>query len=229
MAVDYLDEWKSLRDEVARKQDFSERLILTTAAGSFAIYAFAAKDLKPENAPIALLPIFIATMAYLWLLRNMSSVQRIETYLMAKNANMTPLSWIEWIHDARKKLDDFDWEDQDDKEFDKEKIAFFERLKRGIKDTKFYKLVYIAFYIVSAIVFLFILWGPYILGTASSSMSIGARSGLTGLVTLIAILWYFLSHIAWIRGHEAYAKEKNIQLQKLAHHIKNNNQNSEEE
>jgi hypothetical protein len=41
-----LEEWKSLRQEVARKQEFCERLILGIIGANFAIHAFAVQQVQ---------------------------------------------------------------------------------------------------------------------------------------------------------------------------------------
>lgn len=102
---DLIEEWKVLRDEIARKQSFVERLVVTTVAGNLTIFSFAAslQGITPVNAFIALLPMLLTTISYFWILRNLYSGFRIAKYIREYIEPKTQLNWEAWMSLSRRK------------------------------------------------------------------------------------------------------------------------------
>jgi len=100
-----MEEWKELRKEGNRKQMFVERLLLTTIAGNLAIYSFAFSKENPSllNASIVLLPVFLTTISYFWILRNLYSGLRCIKYIAEKIEPYTGLGWEKWLIKGREK------------------------------------------------------------------------------------------------------------------------------
>jgi hypothetical protein len=148
---DLLDEWENLREEVARKQDFGQQLILSTVAGSFAIFSFALRDLSMLNAFLALLPIIIITFAYYWILKDSYSAMRITKYLREYIEPKTKLHWETWLQMFR--------EEQRIRREEEPK-------KRQISVDIVYDPIYHAFYGVSLLICISIIWAQGNIGMA---------------------------------------------------------------
>lgn len=101
-----VEEWKILRDEITRKQNFVEHLIITTVAGDFAIFSFAfsLQDLAPISAFVALLPMVVTTISYLWILRYLVSGFRISLYIKERIEPMAGTGWETWLSSLRKRM-----------------------------------------------------------------------------------------------------------------------------
>ncbi len=185
-----MEEFKELRQEGARKNNFVERLILTTIAGNLAIYSFAftLQSLSPLNAFIALLPIILTTMSYFWILRSLYSGLRIVKYIKEQIEPATGLGWEGWLQKPREKT-------QSDG-----KIKWWEDV---------FGLFYHFFFGVSlilCIVLIFLPHWPYNNNTGQSSTNPAQFSPIPvsvcflvaiGIV-LLCLLWYFVAKWLWI-------------------------------
>ena len=103
-AENLMEEWKALRSEIARKQDFAERLVLTTVAGNLAIYSFtfSLQHIAPYNAFIALVPSILTTISYFWMLRSLYSGLRIVKYIKEYIEPKLGLNWETWVQLSRR-------------------------------------------------------------------------------------------------------------------------------
>lgn len=94
------EEWKSLRGEIARRQESIERILLASIAGSGAIYSFALKDSSEViSALFVLLPIITTTISYYWILTIIFSTTRISKYISEYiEPNLSGLGWEKWVN-----------------------------------------------------------------------------------------------------------------------------------
>jgi hypothetical protein len=175
-----IEEWKSLRDEIARKQSFVERLVLTTVTGNLAIFAFATaqKDLAPANAFLALLPVVLTSLSYFWILRNLQSGFRIAEYIRECIEPNTSLGWETWLVRARPPS---------------------ETSPRAPLASKFFAVFYNSLLCVSLIVSVGLIWLPYYVaaGAASptgrrGSESLLANARFTGAIVVLWLIWYLI-------------------------------------
>ena len=178
-----MEEWKSLRNEIARKQDFVERLVLTTATGNLVIYSFAfsLQELAPMNAFIALLPIFLTTITYFWILRNLHSALRIVKYIKEKIDPNTGIGWENWIQQSRRVAQP------------KGRIRVNENV---------FSLFYHFFLVVSLLVSITSVWAPHWpYGNNASlirNIPVNMSVWITIFIILFWILWYILARFLWI-------------------------------
>lgn len=136
-----MEEWKVLRGEIARKQDFAERLVLTTVAGNLAIYSFtfSLQRIAPINAFIALVPIILTTVSYFWMLRSVYSGLRIVRYIKEYIEPNVGLYWETWVHLSRRPTQP------------RGEVRIGEDI---------YRLLYYFFLVVSLVMCMAIIWGP---------------------------------------------------------------------
>lgn len=97
-------EWKELRDELARKQELGERVVLSMAGANFTILALALTEKSQISLLIALLPTIVTSIGYLWLLSYVYSALRIATYIKdVLEPKIGKLEWEGWIIKLRKR------------------------------------------------------------------------------------------------------------------------------
>lgn len=202
-AENLMEEWKSLRDEISSKQEFAGRLVLTAVAGNLAIYSFAFswKDLAPMNAFVALLPIFLTTMSYFWILRDLHSALRIILYIRIKiESQKIGLGWETWVWAYRTQKHAVKGDGQEERALEGE----IER-EGGIRWWEdVYGLFYHFFLVVSLLVCIGLIWvphWPYGSNAVQSSTETAQLSTVPPTVCLwltlgallFWILWYFLA------------------------------------
>jgi len=183
-----MQEWKELRDEIARKQNFVERLILTTVTGDLLIFSFAATQQisHPVNAFIALtLPVLLTTLSYFWILRYFYSGARISKYIKDVIEPKTGLNWENFVNSIRKKTDPGG------------KVRF----KADTFSVFFHSLI-----ILALLVYLILIWSPYWQFTTVSSQSTSGMAMvssnlntyiiLSGIGVVFWIIWYLF--VRWM-------------------------------
>lgn len=93
-----LEEWKQLRTEIAQKQAFVQRILVTTGGANFAIIVFGMRDSGIEGIAICLLPTILTSVVYLWLLTQVYSGFRIAAYIRTELEPKIPgLNWENWL------------------------------------------------------------------------------------------------------------------------------------
>lgn len=202
-----MEEWKQLRQEGDRKHDFVERLVLTTIAGNLAIYSFAFSlhELAPLNAFIALLPIFLTTMSYFWILGYLYSGLRIIRYIKEKLEPDMGLGWEDWIQEPREKI----------------QPGGTINIKENI-----FCLFYHFFLVVSLLLSIILIWAPlWPYGDNSTQSSAGlAQSslvpptmclGLTFGIVLFWFMWYLAARRIWISRKIEDIENLNQELRRL--------------
>lgn len=103
-----MTEWKELRDEIARKQAFVEKLIVTTVTGDLAIFSFVSIQQIPYpiNAFLALvLPLILTTLSYFWIRRYFYSGARIARYIKETIEPHAGLGWEKWLSSIRRETE----------------------------------------------------------------------------------------------------------------------------
>ena len=195
-----MEEWKSLREESQRKQDFVERLVLTTVTGNLLIYSFAfsMQELTPINAFIALLPIFLTTMSYFWILKDLQSALRIVTYIKNVIEPNIGTGWENWMQQARQEAQP------------QGKIRIEENV---------FTLFYHFFLWVSLIVSYVAIWAPH-WPYRNSSIPIDSTPMdmcmlLTGGITLFWIAWYFTARGLCIKRRIKDIEKLNQELREI--------------
>lgn len=92
--MDYkIEEWKNLREEIARKQDLNYRIIFSTLALNFLLYSYLLVDKQNHawiDAFIVLLPAVFVGISHYWHLKNEHSAFRIALYLRHFVENADP-------------------------------------------------------------------------------------------------------------------------------------------
>jgi len=175
-----VEEWKSLRDEIARKQSFVERLVLTTVTGNLAIFAFASsqEEIAPANAFLALLPIVLTSLAYFWILRNLRSGYRISDYIRERIEPHTNFGWETWLVRARPPS---------------------ETTPKGPVASNFFAVFYNSLLCVSLIVCVALIWlprhsaaGAALTTSGHASGSVLANSGFTLAAVVLWLAWYLI-------------------------------------
>jgi hypothetical protein len=97
-----LEEWKILRDELSRKQELVERVVLSMAGANFAILSLALTEQSELSLLIALLPTIVTSIGYLWLLSFVYSALRIATYIKeVLEPKIGEIEWEGWIKKVR--------------------------------------------------------------------------------------------------------------------------------
>ena len=205
-----MEEWKSLREEIGRKQEFAGRLVLTTTAGNLAIYSFAFswKELSPMNAIVALLPVFLTTICYFWILRDLYSSLRIVKYIRSEieDPKKGPF-WETWVWNSRLGKHPARNEGVGASSNPGEEEGMDEEIDTGGNITWWddvYGLFYHAFLGVSLLVCIVLIWMPHwpyrsnsIQGGSGSTQLPQASAGtclwLTLGAVLFLIIWYFIA------------------------------------
>ena len=99
-----LEEWKELRSEIARKQAFAERILVSVAGINFAIIAYGIRDCAIEGIAVCLLPTIVSSVAYLWLLSYIYSGFRIAAYIKeVLEPKIKGFQWESWLSDNASK------------------------------------------------------------------------------------------------------------------------------
>ena len=237
-----IEEWKSLREEITHKQSFTERLIVSSVGGNLAIYSFALGEALGEptvlSAFLALLPIVLTTMTYIWLLRGIKSIQRIRKYIIEVLAPELGVVWEIYVQPFR---------DEKVATRGKENVAegkikkllnrlasvllfpfrYVSSIPSKIKDADLFSLFYHIFYLASVILFFLILWVPHwvcrdIPPQSSSQVSqldqisMRMRTVLSISAVLFATIWYALAHWFWIGHERKLVEERNDELKRVA-------------
>ena len=200
--ADLMEEWKSLRDEVARKQEFVERLILVTVAGDLAIFSFAATRQIPTpiDAFIALLSIALTTASYFWILRNFYSGMRISQYIKDVIEPKTGLYWENWVHQSRRRTDPG---------------------ARPRIHTDVFSNFYHALLGLSLIVSIILIWAPqwHYVGKGTPQplrVSVATSTALTVGAVLFVIVWYVLANIAFVSRIRSDIRQLMIEMQRTS-------------
>lgn len=92
-----IDEWKNLRAEIARKQSFAEKILVTVGGLNFAIIGFGIRDHNVEGIVICLLPTVISSVMHLWLLAYIFSIFRIASYIKNEIEPVLDINWEQWL------------------------------------------------------------------------------------------------------------------------------------
>lgn len=207
--ADLMEEWKSLRQEVARKQSFVERLVLTTIAGNLAIYSFAfsLQSHYPIDAVVALLPIILSAMSYFWILRSLYSVQRITKYIKDRIEPHTGLNWESWLLLTRSRM-------QTDGKI---------KLRENI-----FGVFYHTFFSLSIVVAITLIWLPHCQYDSNASQSNGASVSqvppmqvntywtATIVFIILCASLYLIVEWLWIRPRIRDMVRLNQELQELS-------------
>jgi hypothetical protein len=182
--ADLIEEWKSLRDEIARKQGFVERLIVVTVAGDLAIFSFAATRQipTPVDAFMALLSIALTTLSYFWILRSFYSGMRIAQYIKEYIEPKTGLHWENWRNQSRRRA----------------QPEAKPRIQADIFSTFYHSLLSLAL-----IVSIILIWAPqsHYVGNGTSlplHVSVATSVAFTAGVVLFVVVWYVLANITYI-------------------------------
>jgi len=182
--ADLMEEWKSLRDESARKQEFVGRLILVTVAGDLAIFSFAATRQipTPVDAFIALLSVALTTLSYFWILRNFYSGMRIAQYIKDYIEPKTGLHWENWRNQSRRRG----------------QPQAKPKIQADIFSTFYHSLLSL-----SLIVSIILIWAPqsHYVGNGTSlplHVSVATSVALTAGFVLFVVVWYVLANITFV-------------------------------
>lgn len=104
-----LEEWKSLREEIARKQNYAHQIFISLTGANFAIYAFLSQQVSSEGkiTPIHLIvclfPIILTVIAYYLNLLHEHSSRRIAHYIKFKIESISDIGikWESWLSKKR--------------------------------------------------------------------------------------------------------------------------------
>ncbi len=185
-----IEEWKKLRDEVARKQIFVERLVVITVSGNLAIFSFASslQRIDPVNAFIALLSILLTTISYFWILRNLLSGFRIAKYIKEYIEPKTGLNWETWLGVSRRGT----------QQEGKIKMR-----------ADFFSIFYHSLFIISLLECIVLIWAahwpyriPSIQAVTVSNQVHQVPADICVLLTLAALIfwgiWYFVARVLFV-------------------------------
>jgi len=102
--IDYkLEEWKSLRTEVGRKQSLIQRIIFGTMAINFAIYSFGTQNGKILGVFATMIPLFISAISHYWTITIIHSTRRITYYIKARFEQPDGFFWETSLNSIRQK------------------------------------------------------------------------------------------------------------------------------
>lgn len=89
-----LEEWKSLREEIARKQASCERIALSAVGANLAVYSLALQNIESATViAVLMLPPFLASVGHYWILTHFHSVRRIAKYIRDVLEPKTGIGW----------------------------------------------------------------------------------------------------------------------------------------
>jgi hypothetical protein len=189
-----IEEWKSLRDELASKQAFCERIVLTTVGANLAIYAYAMRDpITVNSIPALMLPPFLGSIAYYWLLTHIHSGRRIAYHLRCDLEHALGFKWEETVEGLRAEPVDNE-DDQNDvsqgdgspnapsKKKSKPSTTIGAQISRLTKLAP-YALILVAFYVVSLLAALWCIWVSEVMPDLWASWSVTAGT----VVVLVAM------------------------------------------
>ena len=104
-----IEEWKTLREEIARKQTFSEKNFMYMMAANFAIYAFALPNSEFGFSVICLIPAILTPIAYWINLMHRHSGERIAFYIKNELEPFLPgLGWEHWLGNIKSNFPDLE-------------------------------------------------------------------------------------------------------------------------
>lgn len=199
-------EWKSLREESAKKQDFVERLILTTVTGNLLIYSFAfsLQEFSPINAFIALMPVILTTISYFWILKDLHSALRIFKYIKTVIEPAVGTGWENWVQKSRQETQP------------KGKIKVEENI---------FTLIYHLFLWVSLFVSYVTIWAPHWpyrnSSTPIDNTPIDMCLIFTAVITALWLVWYFTARGLWINRRIREIEKLNTELREFNPHENN--------
>ena len=170
-----LEEWKSLRAEIARRQETIERILLASTAGTGAIYSFALNKIDSISVLLVLLPIVTTTISYYWMLTIIYSTARISKYISENIEQKLPgFGWEKWIN--------------------RPENATYNN--SGLPKVTTYGLIYNCTYIVSIFLCSAKIYFLYLEGKLNGKFPLVQ---LVGSCLLLILFWFTSTHIFLIR------------------------------
>jgi len=88
-----LEEWKSLREEISRNQDYVQKIFYWTVTLSIGIYSIGLQKASILSAIIVMLPTIYANFSYYWILTRLYSSKRITKYIKEHLEKHDELYW----------------------------------------------------------------------------------------------------------------------------------------
>jgi hypothetical protein len=201
-----LDEWKILREEIARKQAFNERLTITQVAGNLAIYSFSLSSssgffgmppmasLRPV---IALLPVVLSTLVFYWILKENYSVLRIVWYIKKYIEPKTGLKWETSLQELRGSVGG------------EQKQGISRKNPKLSKYAPIYSPIYNTFHYLSCLLAITLL--------IASNTSLPNLIGWGASIIISVFIWRLITHRAWINEKLKQIHDLSIKMQDNEH------------